>query len=175
LFWVPEGNGTVEERRHIVNRACDHSNVPEEMSEVQKERAIHANKVFCKACEENGLKVCSWENFSAWKEFVDGKIGENQLVEQAEDELKQFRDTFQKYTIVSSEEVDQTSKEKDVRNERAKLANKLYKKACTDSGMNNCFFKDFGTWSDYVHGKIGETEFLEKAEMEVKKMVAEAN
>lgn len=155
-----------------MDKACNTPQMPGEMTEVQRQRVIQANKVYCKACEENGIKVCSWENFTGWKDYVDGRINESQLSAIAEDELKQFRETFGKYTVVSNEPSSETDEEA-LKLERSKLANKIYRKVCTDSGLSFCFFKNFSTWSDYVQGKIGESEFLEKAHEEVQNMLSE--
>lgn len=153
--------------------ACNVTDLPEAMNDIERERAVYANKVYCKACDENGIKICSWENFSAWKEYVDGNIGEEQLVEKAEEELKTFSDTFKKYTVPKEEDLS-ASKQKEMEQSRVKQANKTYKRLCVESGLNLCFFKDFSSWKDYVHGSLSEAEFVEKAREEAKKMADEA-
>ena len=155
------------------NMACSMANLPPVMTDAQRERAIFANKVYCKACQENRLKICSWDNFSAWRDYVDGKIGETELAEKAQDELKSFTETFRKYTIVSEEESRGTERE-DLRRGRAKHANDIYRKVCVDSGLSHCFFKNFSDWTDYVDGGIGEAEFVEKARAQVDRMAIEA-
>lgn len=137
----------------------------------QKERAIHAKKTYCKACEEHGVKACSWDSFSGYQDYVSGRIGENELSDRASEELKNFTQTFGKYTVVEKEEPVDRSPETKTR-ERARVANKVYKKVCSESGLNSCFFSGFGAWSDYVQGRIDEAEFSEKARVEVEQMKA---
>jgi hypothetical protein len=43
------------------------------------------------------------------------------------------------------------------------------------TGLTFCFFNSFTVWSDYVQGKMNEKDFLEKAKLEVEKMVGESN
>jgi hypothetical protein len=149
--------------------ACNIENIPKEMNTIERERAKYANKVYCKACEDTHIKICSWENSPAWQEYVAGKIEESQLAERAREELGKFSETFSKYTVVKEEDTS-PSKDEEVRRDRAKVANKIYKQVCTDSGRSNCFFSNFGTWSDYVQGKMNESDFAEKAMIEVIKM-----
>jgi hypothetical protein len=100
---------------------------------------------------------------------VDGKIDDDQLTERAREELKDIVEIFGKYIAVE-EKPPVPSTQQSLQEERAKLANKIYRKVCMDSGLNNCFFKNFATWSDYIHGRISEAEFLEQARLEVQKM-----
>jgi len=135
----------------------------------KKERIVQANKVFCAESEKQGLKICSWENMPSWNSFVNGQINEDQLREQAQQEIAQFTQTFTKYTVVKKD----TSVE-DAKNEKAKkakAANKIYKKACSDSGKSTCFFKNFTTWQEFVEGRIGDGELYEKAVEEVQNLV----
>ncbi|MGV8074919.1 MAG: hypothetical protein AB2L11_10240 [Syntrophobacteraceae bacterium] len=149
------------------------TNFSKAMSNIERDRAVFANKVYCKACDENCIKICSWENNPAWREFVDGRIDEDQLVKKAEEELKSFSETFKKYTVVREEDLS-VSKQKDVERERAKIANKIYKRLCTEFALTPCFFKDFANWNDFVHGNISEGEFVAKAKEEAEKMAEEA-
>ena len=144
----------------------------ENLSGVQKERAIQANEVYKKLCEEMGMRVCSWRSFEAWQEFVDEKIGESQLTERARNELDQFSKTFGKYLVVEREDPKPVEEETE-KKERAKQANKIYKSVCNDTGLTACFFNNFSTWSEYVKGNIDESEFYEKAKEEVEKMLME--
>lgn len=157
------------------NSTCHVPNVPQGMTKPEKERVMRANQAYCSACEENGIKVCSWESFPTWREYVDGKIDESQLQERATSELKEFKQTFSKYTVISPQEEAGVAKEEAIKKDRAKLANRIYKQLCTESGLSYCFFKNFGTWSDYVNGNIGDLEFMEKVRMETQKLVAEAS
>jgi hypothetical protein len=163
-------DAAIEVKEMIVNTRCDFKETPEKMTEMQKERVVQANRVYCEACEEKGIKVCSWKTSAAWQEYVDGKIGESELNERARDELKQITETFKKYTVVSGDEP-AASQENATQRQRAKYANQVYKRACTDSGMNHCFFSNFSAWSDFVYGRIDESEFYERSKSEVEKML----
>lgn len=143
------------------------------LSEAEKERADKANQVFRKACEERGLKVSAWQDFSAWKQYVEGEIGEAQLSDKVKEELEDFTKSFGKYMVVEKQE-DKAAKKEDEKRERARLATAIYKKVCAETGMKLCFFNNFGVWSDFVEGKIGEMEFTEKARQESAKLEAEA-
>jgi hypothetical protein len=142
----------------------------ESLSAPRKERAIQAKRTYCKACEEHGVKACSWENFSGYQDYVDGRISHSELAGRADEELKDLTRAFGKYTVVEREEsaVPRNESEKI---ERARSANKVYKRVCSESGLAQCFFSNFATWSDYVHGKIDESEFSEKAKLEVEEML----
>ncbi len=156
-----------------MNKACNQAELPQNLTGAEKERVIRANHIYCQACEEKGVRVCSWNSFSSWQEYVDGKISDSQLAEKARDEINQFTETFSKYTVISPEDTTPVRDEARKR-ERAKLATKIYKQVCQDSGRSPCFFKNFATWSDYVNGRIEEPEFVEKARQEVAKMAEEA-
>lgn len=153
---------------------CNVPDVPKGLSEAQKQRVVRANQAYCEACTENGIKVCSWESFQSWKDYVEGKIDESQLAESAANDLKEFKNVFQKYTIIQEDEP-AASSEDSIRKERAKSANRIYKKVCSESGLSPCFFKNFNSWSDYVNGRIRDAEFLEKVRIEVENMVREAS
>lgn len=85
--------------------------------------------------------------------------------------MERLRDSFEKYATFPSKESTHSGEESS-RRKRARLANKIYRKVCVDSGLNQCFFMNFATWSDYVGGRISESEFIEKAVVEVEKMKA---
>ncbi|GLI35404.1 hypothetical protein [Desulforhabdus amnigena] len=138
----------------------------------EEKRADDANKVYCKACEESGLKVASWENFEAWQEYVEGKIDDVQLVEKAKQEMEQFSKKFGKYIVVEKEDPMPAKKEKEKR-ERARQANKTYKRVCEEARLNVCFFNNFSAWSDYVKGEMSEEDFYDKVKLEVRKMAGE--
>ena len=141
----------------------------ETLSTLQEELAIQAKRTYCRACEEHGVKACSWESFSGYQDYVNGRIKQSELATRADEELRDLTRTFGKYTVVEREESTTPSEEAE-KKERAKEANKVYKKICSESGLGQCFFSDFATWSDYVQGKIDEAEFSEKARLEVEKM-----
>jgi hypothetical protein len=137
----------------------------------QEERSEQAQQVYCDACEESGLKVSSWENFDAWKEFVDGNVDETVLTEKAQTELEEFAKSFGKFLVIDKE--DPTHSDDAEKKERAKRANKIYRKLCEAAGLTLCFFNSFSTWSDFVEGRITESEFLEQAKLEIDKMARE--
>ncbi len=133
-----------------------------------KSREEKAEKITCRACEESGLKVSSWEDFSAWQDFVDGKITEDELVEKAREELDRFSSKFGKYLVIKKEEPPREDPDK---KKRVKRANKIYKDVCDKGGIELCFFSNFSTWKDFVEGKMDEDEFHEKAKIELEKLV----
>jgi hypothetical protein len=135
-------------------------------------RAEKAGEAYCEACEEKGIKVSSWEEFDAWKKYVDGKIDEEILAVKAGAELTEFAKSFGKYLVVEKE--DPTPSDDEKQKERVKRANRIYRKLCDATGLTFCFLNSFSTWSDFVEGKISESELLEKAKLEVEKMVKEA-
>ena len=141
------------------------------MTEEEEERTEQAQKVYCDACEESGLKVSSWQNFDAWQEFVDGKVDETVLTEKAQTELEEFAKSFGKFLVIEKE--DPTHSDDTERKERAKRANKIYRRLCEAAGLTLCFFNSFSTWSDFVEGRITESEFLEQAKLEIDKMARE--
>jgi len=138
-----------------------------------QERTEQAGQVICDACEEGGIKVSSWKDFNAWQEYVDGSINENVLKDKAQAELAEFAKSFGKYLVIEKE--DPTPPDDAERKDRVKRANKIYRTLCEATGLTFCFFNNFATWSDYVEGKINETEFLQKAKLEVEKMVGKGH
>lgn len=154
-----------------MNGTSTRGNSPDESAGARRERALRARKAYCSACEEKGVEVCSWENFPAWQDFVAGKIGESELNSRAKGELNQFTGSFTGHAMLQSDEGPHLSEEERAVRERARHANGIYKRICSDSGLERCFFTNFSAWSDYVNGKIGETEFSERSMSEVEKMV----
>jgi len=139
-----------------------------ELTEEQKARASAAEAAYCKACEEKGIKVCTWEEFDAWQKFVDGKINEKQLEVEAGIELDQHSKTFGKYLVM--EKVEPRDNQDEPKKKRARQANQIYKKVCEDRDVNLCFFSNFATWSEYVEGRMSDGEFYEKANQELDKV-----
>lgn len=119
------------------------------------------------------MKVASWEKFAAWQEYVDGKIDDAQLVERVRQEMEQFADRFGKYLVVEKEDPIPFKKEQEKR-ERARQANKTYKKVCEEAGIDVCFFSNFSTWSEYVQGGMSDADFYDKAKVEVRKLSSES-
>lgn len=164
-----------EKEEKQMDKSCKFRVIPSGLSEEAKQRASYANRIYCEACAENGIKICSWETSSAWQEYVEGKIGESQLVTRAREDVRNLTETFKKYAVIRKDESAGAKAGEDViRKERAKQAGRIYRKTCTDSGMNNCFFNNFSTWNDYVHGKLDEGEFQAKVEAEVEEMARKA-
>ncbi|HOV85144.1 MAG TPA: hypothetical protein PLM79_02210 [Syntrophobacteraceae bacterium] len=130
------------------------------------ERAEAANRICCRACDATGVKVSSWEQFDAWKQYVDGKIEEAELTEQARRELDEFSTVFGKYLVIEQEQPKQTDKEAE-KKKRARRANAIYREVCREAGLSVYFFHDFLSWSDFVAGNIGESEFYDRARREV--------
>jgi hypothetical protein len=108
-----------------------------------------------------------------WQMFMRGEITEDQLCDQAKEELAQLDEAFGKYLRADDKKEDQpeTAKEGSL-GEKVKKANRIYRQACVDSGASPCFFKNFATWQQFVHGEIGESEFYERAREEIRKFAA---
>jgi hypothetical protein len=154
------------------NSSQDDRSEEKSMTKEEKERAEQANQVYCEACEEKGIKVSSWKNFDAWNEFVDGAVSETVLTDKAEVELAEFAKRFGKFLVIEKE--DPTRSDDTEKKERVKRANRIYRRLCEAAGLTFCFFNNFATWSDYVEGKISESEFLEESNLEVEKMIRES-
>ena len=145
----------------------------ENLNDREKARAERADEIYREICDRVGIKVCSWQGFESWQSFVDGKISEHQLSDRAKTEVEQFSGTFGKYLVMDKGD-NKSSTEETEKRDRAKQAVKIYKQACNEAGMNFCFFNNFGTWSEYVRGNMSESEFYEKAKVELEKMSPEA-
>ena len=147
---------------------CSSENVAENLDIQTKERAIFATKVFCRLCEEHKVKTCSWEKSPAWKEYVEGEIDEAELSRRAEASVRDFVKMVSENKHLGAP-VDNVSNE-DQKTLRTKIANKIYRNACSKSGLSNCFFKNFATWSEFVNGMTDEDAFIEGAILEVLEM-----
>ena len=152
-----------------MNTTCDNASVPEEISDVERERVIRANSTYCKACEENGIQVCSWEKSPAWMDFVEGRINESELTERARQELEKSDRKFDSYKTAPSPEADPPKGEALLAG-KAKQANRIYRQVCLESGNSRCLFQNFATWSDYVHGRINDEDFAVRAREQVVNM-----
>ncbi len=137
------------------------------------ERIKKANKTYCDGHEEEGIEVCNWEDMPGWQMYMKGEITEAELSDMARKELAEMDQTFGKYLRKDEEKPQREEPGKGPLDERVKTANRIYKKACVDSGMSPCFFKNFSTWQQFVHGEIGEAEFYEKAREEIRKIGAQ--
>lgn len=136
------------------------------------ERIKKANKTYCDGHEQEGIEVCSFEEMPGWQLYMKGEIGEDELPERARKELAEMDQTFGKYLREDEGSSSRKDKEKEPLDERAEIAKRIYRKVCVDSGMSPCFFKNFSTWQQFVHGEIGEAEFYEKAREEIRKIGA---
>lgn len=132
---------------------------------------MQANQFLASLFRDNGMHVVSLHEFSAWKEYVDDTITEPQLKERAQVEMDEVSRTFGKYLAIAEDEPT-SFHYNDVKVERARLANRIYRKICQDAGLTACFFNDFKTWSEYVSGVIGEAEFYERAREEAARIIA---
>jgi hypothetical protein len=137
-----------------------------------KERVKKANKTYCDGHEQKGVKVCSWEKMAGWQKFLKGEITETQLSAEAQKELVELDQAFGKYLRNEGDEDLHEPAKDEASEEKVKIANKIYKKVCVDSGMSPCFFKNFATWQQFVHGEIEESEFYERAREEIRKIAA---
>jgi hypothetical protein len=144
----------------------------QELGEFDPERAAQAHDFYFRLCEEVGLKVVSWDHFQAWKDYVDGRINESELNTEARSELHELSRSFGKYIVVDKTEERKQLKEEEEQRRRAKEANKIYRRVCSEVGFKISFFQDFSSWSDYVEGKITEAQFYERAKLEVTRMLA---
>jgi hypothetical protein len=140
-----------------------------ELTEEQKARASRADEMYCKMCEEKGMKVCTWEEFDAWQKYVEGQIDESQLKQKAEVEVNRYSESFGKFLVIQQEEP-VVKEEKEEKKGRVKKANQIYKQVCEERGLNLCFFNNFATWSEYVEGRMSDSEFHTKADLEVDKI-----
>jgi hypothetical protein len=115
--------------------------------------------------EELPMSEYSSENVN---EYVEGKIDEAELGCTAEANVRDFVKIFSDYKNLETPVVDVSHEDEKTR--RTRIANKIYRNACTKSGLDHCFFKNFATWSEYVNGMIDEDAFIEDAIFEVMKM-----
>jgi len=147
----------------------------QEVREQDVQRSLHANEFYLRIFKESGLPIVSWHDFSSWKEFVDGNISEAQLSDQAKLEMQELSKSFGKFVFVDKNEERRRLDEEKEKRERAKQANKIYRKVCQDEGLEVSFFQDFVSWSDYVEGKIDEEEFYDRVRAEVKRILARSH
>jgi|SRR5208283_255044 len=107
--------------------------------------------------------------------FATGDMGQNPMDEQARRSFElQHSQAFGKY-LSDKDGGEKFSEEERMRRERAKKANRIYKKVCEDLHMNACFFNNFGEWSKYVEGKMSDAEFHGHAIARAQQMKADQN
>lgn len=141
----------------------------EKEGEGMEDRCNRANEVCGEACEECGVKVSSWSDFSARQEFIEGRIDERELGQRATSEVGMHAQAFGKYLVIDKEESESLRDEAD-KKDRARQANKIYRKVCGEAGITVCFFSDFSSWSDYVDGTLSDGEFYDRAREEAGKI-----
>ena len=137
-----------------------------------QERVKKANKTYCDGHDQEGVKVCSWEKMPGWQKFLKGEITETELSDQAKEELSELDQAFGKYLRSDKDKDSPEESQEDLLGEKVRIANRIYREACVDSGMSLCFFKNFATWQQFVHGEIEESEFYERAREEIRKIAA---
>lgn len=49
----------------------------------RRARAKLANKIYRKVCEDAGMTFCFFSGFSAWHEYIDGKLDDREFYEKA--------------------------------------------------------------------------------------------
>ena len=86
----------------------------------------------------------------------------------------QYSQTFGKH-LSDKDGGEKFSEEEKLRRERAKKANRIYRKVCEDLNMDACFFSNFGEWSDYVEGKMSDAEFHGYTTSQAQQMKADQN
>ncbi len=107
--------------------------------------------------------------------FAGGDMGQNSTDEQARRSFElQYSQTFGKH-LSDKDRGEKFSEEKRLMRERAKKANKIYRKVCEDLQMGACFFSNFGEWSEYVEGKMSDAEFHGHATVRAQQMQADQN
>lgn len=139
------------------------------VAEREQARSIRALELYNQACQDSGVKVRAWDEFIAWKKYVDGEIDGTQLSEEARQEIEHLSSSFGKYLVIEKDDSGDRQPDEE-RKERAALASRIYRKACRDAGVSLHFFHDFSTWSDFVNGRIGEPELYERAMDELREM-----
>lgn len=105
--------------------------------------------------------------------FPEGPAGAPQMDDQARGELQNLSGGIGNI-VPESGGAHKPSEEETAERDRARRANKIYRQVCNDRRMTPCFFNNFRTWSDYVKGKISDTEFYEQSENAAQKMAENA-
>lgn len=106
--------------------------------------------------------------------FPGGGAGGPQMDDQAKGQYD-YSKAFGPMIAGASKEETKLSGEDMKKRERAKRANKIYKQACDQAGLQSCFFNNFVHWSDYVGGKISEDKFREETASIARQMAESEN
>jgi hypothetical protein len=56
----------------------------------KKARVKRANRIYRTLCDASGLSFCFFNSFSAWSDYVEGKITEQEFLEQAKSEVEKM-------------------------------------------------------------------------------------
>ncbi len=102
-----------------------------------------------------------------------GPMGESPFDEQARRGFEQYSQPFGSPRAGRDDEGKEFSKQEKERRDRAKKANKIYRRVCEDVGLKACFFSNFGDWAEYVEGKISDTQFRMNTEERARQMMAD--
>ncbi len=100
------------------------------------------------------------ETSGTCQSYGEGGINQPDFDARARGALEQYSGGFGGYTHFDKEP--KPSDDDTNRRERAKKANKIYRKVCNEAGIDPCFFNNFSAWSDYVKGKMSDAEFDHK-------------
>jgi hypothetical protein len=133
------------------------------LSMEEKERAKRASQIFRDICKEMDVQVCAWSSSPGWNDFVSGSIDEAQLQNTAKEELSAM--SGGRLVGVDVDEGNTSILEPD-KKELAKRANEIYRGVCNEYELQPCFFNGFRAWSDFVKGRISESQFMENAKEE---------
>ena len=96
------------------------------------------------------------------------------LSDQTPEGLSNFAGGIGNMTSATGEERKLSDAEVAERN-RARRANKIYRQVCSEKGLELCFFHNFSVWSDYVNGKMSDSEFYERSESAAREMAENVN
>lgn len=98
------------------------------------------------------------------------EITKARLSECSKEEFSGLCQVFSKYLRDDDDKEHPELSKADPLGGKAKIANRLYRQACVDSGVSLRFFNNFDAWRRFVHGEIEETEFYAKAIEEISKL-----
>ena len=98
------------------------------------------------------------------------EVTKSRFCEHSKEEIAGMYKVFSKYLCNDEKNEHLDTPEDGPFGGKIKASNKLYRQACMDYGVSLCFFKNFVTWQQFVHGEIEETEFYVKAIEEIRKL-----
>ncbi|MCE5333889.1 MAG: hypothetical protein LLG06_04810 [Desulfobacteraceae bacterium] len=106
--------------------------------------------------------------------FTDSRPGSNPRDGQDLRNFEEYSRVFGKH-LSDNDGRTGFSEEDRIRKDRAKRANQIYRQVCENVGVKSCFFSNFSEWSDYMDGRMSESEFEEHAVLRARGMKAEEN